>query len=654
MGHSKTNSWQLLLLVGAALAVFAVLAWRLARPAPVASSPTVTAVEDPSTPAVPGARDPQAMTTTPEVAVPPHPLPADSSRHGERSANAAIANGVVVYAETGQGVPWLDVQADGLSTATASDGTFRIGLRGEAPTRVRFLDDAIQFEKPLTLDPRSGVIADIRVPVRLGPTYVLKIRSEEKLDPKSLSARLVVGEPSFRTQWQALRAGDNPWVRFNALVPKESVGAAGAVLAVSTNDGLCRGRVSVPGIQGFFREPIEVELHAVGALSGRINLPADSPAVAVRLELDGTATPGLPMDRCSPAEKQPSAADETYRFAGLEPGHYRLTAYAEGFHPLIAEAEVLPGVVTQLDLDLRAPADTGTIHGRVLSGYGNAWRQPPVVELVSRATGRKVARTRLALQDSPIPAGADTFQGSFLLRNIPYGPYSITVVDLGCEGAPREIWGHCDVEVDRTEVNAELRYGRGLTEGPGAFEVRDARTHQAISSFDLVNFTVISDQDASALFNPLFAQVNKLSGQPVLSIRSPAQAHSDPARIRWMVAVDEHAPVWGDESAFQRANAGGPLKPHVVELERGWGGMAIVYREVPGARPIVMQDVAVSLDGQEKTRTDAEGLAFLSESTAPQIINVAKFGYHIVQALGVTQGKINLHARTFCFLIASD
>jgi hypothetical protein len=69
---------------------------------------------------------------------------------------------------------------------------------------------------------------------------------------------------------------------------------------------------------------------------------------------------------------------------------------------------------------------------------------------------------------------------------------------------------------------------------------------------------------------------------------------------------------------------------------------------------MVMQDVAIVLDGQEKTRTDADGLAFLSESTTPQFIGVAKFGYHIVQALGAADGRPKPHARTFCFLIAPD
>jgi hypothetical protein len=64
--------------------------------------------------------------------------------------------------------------------------------------------------------------------------------------------------------------------------------------------------------------------------------------------------------------------------------------------------------------------------------------------------------------------------------------------------------------------------------------------------------------------------------------------------------------------------------------------------------------VAVVLDGLEKTRTDAEGLAFPSESATPQNVSVAKFGYHLVQALGVADGKIKPHARTFCFLIAPD
>jgi hypothetical protein len=276
------------------------------------------------------------------------------------------------------------------------------------------------------------------------------------------------------------------------------------------------------------------------------------------------------------------------------------------------------------------------------------------VELVSRTTGRKLARTRLALQDPLVPAGADTLQGSFLLRNVPYGSYSIAVIDPGCEGMPREIWEHGAVEVDRRDVDVELRYDPTSVHGAGTFEVRDARTHQVIPAYDLVVYTVIRNQDASVLYNPLFAQVNKLSGRPALTVGSFAGARSGAARLRWMIATDDHLPAWGTESAFGLTEANGALKPCVVELERGWGGMAIVYREIPGATPVVMQDVAVILDGQEKTRTDAEGLAFLSESTTPRSISVAKFGYHLVQALGVAGGQIKPHARTFCFLIAPD
>jgi protocatechuate 3,4-dioxygenase beta subunit len=215
-------------------------------------------------------------------------------------------------------------------------------------------------------------------------------------------------------------------------------------------EGIAEGRrklhVSHPGFLPAEREAdvasgtsrLDFRLETGVEIAGRVISGASSspvPGAEVRL---------LPMEvrRPTPVKTARSDPEGGFRFAGVPPGRYRLTAEKEGASGGHAELQVGAGPAAPVEIRLQPGA---TLRGRLL---GLSPRDLAQVEL------RAVDAAGLARR------GRVDFQGGYEISDVPPGLWTV-VAQPGPSRAA--VTGQVAVEPGQTEATLDLAFGAGYT-----------------------------------------------------------------------------------------------------------------------------------------------------------------------------------------------
>jgi hypothetical protein len=576
---------------------------------------------------------------------------------GDARANASSSvPGVALDEVTGQPVPWLNVEL-ALDTqrgiplckcTTAIDGTFVVaGLRAGVKYRLRFTDPAAAIDDAHSIDLRpSPAGGSRRFKVALGPTYFLDVHSDPPIDPATLRARLNIDDlhadlayaRTIPSGWRPVRGERAPWVRFNASFRNRTTREGESpLLCVATSDGLHIGSTIVPGTIGVCTTPLEVTLHAVGALHGVVTDVDAHRRRGVRIELECTDT-SIPMRMFSgPEDVRRTPYNGEFSFGCLAAARYIVRAELEGNYPRTATVDVIAGQTAQVRIELQ-PHDAGTLQGWLLTSDEERWTDAPLVCL-SRVGGdkelcvRPMLLTASARLDSAPRAWA---HAKFTVCGVPFGEYMLTVLEPWST-TPERVWTPVAVAIERPETIALIESHEPTDKSMCIVEVVDGDSGQPVPRFEFLDYAYLRDElrnETPATFNVRDQSVR--IDRPRVAIETDLQ--------HWMVTADGYQPAWGDERAFQQDSSGSQRKHCVVRLHRGWGALVFACRDEETGAMRPMRGATVIGDGQTLGVTDFDGLVGVSALSRPACVKIDRSGYHVVKATGLDGCRVGSDA----------
>lgn len=526
--------------------------------------------------------------------VEPEPAPVAARANLAETPARGLFVGRLIDANTGEGVPWFDLElqlgpGERESTSTDADG----GFRSRAPlapggVQVRFGDDEGSTSgsgsgRTFLQVQHDGTETPARVWIHIGPTYFVTTELPPGRRHDEFHARLFRDPPLFdddslendapKTRLRAPRGG-NPlaWVRFREPTQR---GLAPLWLELQSDDGLWRGGARVPGEEGVLREPVALELRATCTVVGRARVkgseePAGTPLALFR---EGDPAPRWGGTR----------GEGEFEFGGLEPGEYRLEV--RDFY----RAEPRTFRLTSGELDLGELLCTPIpVAGRVRLRVRSAVELPLDVELVRRTDAPRHAPWHSDSWEE-LPEGG--FESAFEWDEVYAGRYEVVVhshalgtlhLSLGELEPPVE-----DLLLELPAPPPELQ-----------LSVVDAESGRPLADWTLL---VRSEHGWEVLDGaPATLALSAWDEDACFAVCSPGYRAwvARPGDGRWPERTDARV---------------------VARLERGWSRLFLVNRR---SRREGLAGVELLLDGRPAGTTDARGELWVHAERRPETLAV--------------------------------
>lgn len=539
--------------------------------------------------------------------------------------------GRVVYAGTGQGVPFyrFEVHAgDGArggegderrrseSIVTARDGSFAGELPFGRDVRVVF-PDAIPREPAAAADAASPAIgpseetevaariasasrasrteprvderrvarerAEEVFEVALGPTYFVDLCPPPGYTAADFEAAITGWKHQSlhcRGPRTRIAAGEPPWVRFAP--PDGEVHAEPWIwyLEVVSRDGTWSGKTRVDWVHGVHAATVAVQLEPQTTLDGVVRDASGVPlaGVGVRLQEPGGER----------THYRSTAADGRYAFELLEPGRYVQYVREEHFRPWKEPME-LGGGPARRDVVLERRPPGGAIAGTITSTTG-MFRERTFLFLEGRGDQDAWARRDVRWEERN---GA--FVGRFEFPDVGHGTYRLACNTVAGVPITDRVRTLTPPATDLTFVVEDDRPTLALD-----FHVVAAATGVPLEAYWVLTRVEGGYIDAE-LVHP---------GAP------PSRPLCEGADIEWWIFGDGFRPRGGRIGGGAPAAPRGPIE---VRLEPGFGTLFIAiaiesYRHVPG--------VTLLADGVPVGATDDTGQLVLDLPRVPETLGV--------------------------------
>lgn len=483
---------------------------------------------------------------------------------------------------------------------------------------VRFVDRAgrKRAPPPWTLELEDVRKGELELSIPCGPTYFVSA-SPREVDLAAVDVRMVTRDPRARGkgpnvgEWEPVRAGEKPWVRFAPVRSGENVER----LEARSRDGLGWAVAEARVASGIAPGVTLLSFEARAVLDGRV-VDGEQHALAdVDVRLDANDAAGTPVRRSARTD-----AEGRFRFEHLAPCAGRLRASSLRHVPFETGVTLLAGLETKSELVLAPLSVAGAIRVRVESESGQY--DPPF-------------SLRLTLEDDPAAAaGSERFErrvparwaledgrkvARFEFPQLPARSYRLQV-----EKDDFFAWDPTRLTLAPPAEDVRIRIADGVPNAGYALRVRDADTGEVL---------------------PLLHLTLEFPGSRVPTRR--LDVHDDAIflghvpldrRIAWRVDCDGHAPAVGGQAAFEIVEQRGASEVRVCELElhAGWGEY-FQFLDVRNRNALV--GARVLLDGREAGTTDVRGCVLVRAREKPSSIELLRAGAAEPQRVGA--GKRN-------------
>jgi RNA polymerase sigma-70 factor (ECF subfamily) len=460
----------------------------------------------------------------------------------------------------------------------------RLALDRAAATGMELAREEVWI--PVAFDEAEGTPREL--PVEVGPTYELDLRSERDVDPDELRAVVLGHGISFRDTIGSfygapVRGADDgapAWVRFMPLPTAMLPRTAPWRLEVYARDGFWFGAAEVDSIVGRSREPVVVELQARGRVVGTVRDDAGAPVAGVPVQL-------RPVDAAGEGVR--GATDAAGRFA-LEwapAADYRLAIEPSRHEPEARDVRVRALETQEVDVRLRARAIAGDVRGRIVSSTGT-YANPCFVLLDGRGPGTPDMNRELEWFEED-----GRMVGAFAFEDLPTGEYVVSVLSM----LDKYPWSPSKLTVRPPATELLFEVADDLPTAHVTFEVVDAETGEPVEPFTL---SYSANGAGSIAIGGLGASGPHLADFP------------DGGELMWVVVAEGYASAFGDEADFDLGPGGAPLVR--VPLRRGWSARITAVRADTHA-PVAGAEI--ELDGEVVARTDEDGRATVTAAKAP-------------------------------------
>jgi len=559
--------------------------------------------------------------------------PVESVAEPTAPARAALTV-VVTDARTGEPLPHyaLSVLPGPEGEHDKTETTLTTDARGEAkipselltmPFTLRAVDDEQRpvnspLVRRLELDELRALGDVLSFAVVAGPTYELELPTGAP-DLDGLCAHLTLASALHDEQQADDRVrppphrGAYPWVRLDPERAGTWLGTAGPwTLAVRDTTGHWLARGTTLQIVGRVAQPVLLEAVVCGSL--RVAVTVDGQATASELAIMvAPILDGVPQWREQRTVRvrppaSPSffgvSSDGVARFEHLPTGSYRLSVWAPdlGNHPF--DAEVRPGEMTRLALDIEGRADLAPLLVIVRSQRGKASSLSPTLtahrdgETQAREAkfNRKIDSGAVEYRFDPLPMG----EWEVLLEASPHlPPWRETRIRAQADGPPIEfVCLDADAPPDRL----------------GFLRIVDARTRAALPFAGVQVY--VAEHGVS---------MHKSNQDGLVHIGSLPEG----ARVTLMTRSD------GTRGCLVELTwpAGEENDPLEIALTPGWGTrIETVEPNPPAVRGRALPGVRVLVDDREFGVTDEHGHLLVQLDSPPRSVRFLKEGYHLQQS----------------------
>lgn len=502
---------------------------------------------------------------------------------------------------------------------TDAQGEFRCeGPLAVARALVRFVDRAgrKRAPPPWTLeleDVRKGVL-DLAVPC--GPTYLLAA-SPREVDLAAVDVRLVARNPREKGkgpnagEWEPVRAGEKPWVRFAPVRSSENVER----LEARSRDGLWWASAEARVASGLAPGVTLLSFEARAVLDGHVRDGEGHALADVDVRLDANDAAGSPVRRNARTD-----AEGHFRFEHLAPCAGRLLASSLRHVPSATGVTLISGQETRCELVLAPLAVAGAIRVRVESESGQY--DPPF-------------SLRLTLEDDPAAAaGGERFErrvparwaleegrkvARFEFPGLPAQSYRLQV-----EKDDFLAWDPTRLSLRPPAEDVLIRIADGVPNAGYAFRVRDAQTGEVLPLLHLALEFPASRMPSRRL---------DVHDDAIFLGHVPLERP-----IAWRLDCAGHAPAVGNQSAFEIVERRGASEVRVCELQLqpGWGEY---YQFLDARNRSALAGARVLLDGREAGTTDVRGCVLVRAREKPAAVALLRAGASQPQIVGA--GKRN-------------
>ena len=519
----------------------------------------------------------------------------------------ALLSGRIVYATTGQGVPFCEaiVGRSGRvleRVETDGDGRFETG----APLRFGALEVLAldRFEgvrdwgKAVRVEHSAGA-PDAVIEVDLWPTYALDLEL-----PRGLSALELHGTIE-------VEAGGGSRIAFPAGLSPSPVRGAGpffwravalkgpedlrrhsppAKLVLRDAVGYWLGSAPVSTLDGVAPRPVVVSLEPRGRLAIRLRGldGGELPDEQVEVFLDPHLAGGTLRAVHSMRPREELVLED------LDPGTHRLRAEVGLYDPAEVSVSVPEAGTASVEIALRIPPPVETrISVRSQSGDHH---EPACLELTS-TRGSISLRVDWELVDGAWIGSAvcEPPQGEYEVRldlSAPFGVYPAQTVAARAGDT---------IELLVLDLASATRLG---------FLVRDAETGAALDGFAV-------SMDPGGLVRDTWTEGVR-SGDVVFALH-------EGARLSWTLSMPGYACAFGTEADFTIEQRAG-LRLAEVRLQRGWSLRVVAYDDETGS---ALHGAEVYCDGALAGRTDEEGVFAMNMERPPGELSVSLDGWRI-------------------------
>ncbi|MCP5022873.1 MAG: RNA polymerase sigma factor [bacterium] len=388
---------------------------------------------------------------------------------------------------------------------------------------------------------------EVALPVKVGPTYHLRLETSTVVDAAQLEAILRLSETQGRTpeEWVApVRVGaELPWVRF-ANVPGGT--ALPRTLVVRHPSGLWRGEAALNNVLD--AETLNMPLQAMSVLQGRIDgVPPGADTQVIMESIDDQGNPINKGVRWTRPD-----GEGRYSLKYLAPGHY-LMQVASPLHDVWStRIQLHPAVVQVQDVPLDPVATAGALSGIIRSQSGTYAGQLLVFLRDQNQSLRDVYPTTW----KPSPEHGSS--AAFKFDTVPVGPLTLDVVSLADE-VTFEVQ---TVPLEGPNDGVDVLLLDGLQACDWGFRVVREDTGKALERFAVVvrvqggferRFRARLDSDLEAGSEPIWKWTRIVGNLRWNDFEGPAALVGLPqaARFTWRVQAEGFAEVSGDQADFE-------------------------------------------------------------------------------------------------------
>ncbi len=387
---------------------------------------------------------------------------------------------------------------------------------------------------------------EVTLPVKVGPTYRLRLETSTVVDAAQLEAILRLSEVQGRVgdEWVApIRVdAELPWVRF-ANVPGGA--ALPRTLVVRHPSGLWRGEAALSNVLD--TETLDLPLQAMSVLQGRIDgAPLGTDMQVIIKPIDDQ---GNPIDG-GMRWTEPDGGGR-YSVKYLAPGHY-LMQVASPLHDVWStRIQLHPAVVRVQDVPLDPMATAGALSGIIRSQSGTYAGQLLVFLRDQNQSLRDVYPTTWK------PSLEHGSSAAFKFDVVPVGPLTLDVVSLTDEVT----FDVQTVPLEGPNDGVEVLLLDGLQACDWGLRVVREDTGEALERFAVVvrvqggferRFEARLKPDLEARAEPIWKWTRIVGNLRWNDFEGPAALVGLPqaARFTWSVQAEGFAEVSGDQADF--------------------------------------------------------------------------------------------------------